>query len=304
MSLHTSIFSASARLLRKVAKPRRFNRRKAAGPLLRKMTTYWQDGLTALFAHLDETEAWDTIHRHTRLADTAKAVRKELTLTEKRLLAELLAGFDYYGDVEKQAADILALTTFDTFESAAVFALGQIGVKAADFTLRNEGIKTALLARKSAAVFASKKNIDSVMETVLTNFYELGRNPYDAAFLKELRSELGDVTTWQAKRFALTETAIAAELAQHETWSRNGVTRKQWNILGDKTRPSHQRMSEVQAEIEKPYVVTSDDGSSYECLHPCDPKLPAHELINCHCWSTPVVNDDFQIDPSRIWEGE
>ena len=298
-----AVFSASARLLRKVVRPTKFDRVRAARPLLKQVGEYWSGGLDSLWKHLEDADAFDSIHRQTRLAVAGKAVRKELTTEERRLITDLLSSFRYYDDVTTVAAATMAAAGADTFEAAAVHALGALGVKAADFELRNPAIKAALLARKSDMVHATRTNIDSIMETIVANFYELGANPYDAAFLKALRSELGDVTTWQAKRFALTETAIAAEYAQQETWARNGVQRKQWNILGDRTRPSHARMSGVQAAIDEPYQLPSDDGATYECLHPCDKALPAHEVINCHCWSTPVVDDEWQIDPARVWEG-
>lgn len=296
-----AMFAATARLLRKVIRPKKFDRVRACRPLLKEISSYWQGGVDALWQHLDEDGAFDKIQRQTRLA--GKSFRKELTSDERRLITDLLSSFHYYDDVAVVAAATMAACGKETFQAAAVQALGALGVKAADFELRNEAILHALQARKTDMVHATRHNIDAVMETIVENFFELGANPYDTAFLTALRSELGDVTTWQAKRWALTETAIAAEYAQQQTWERNGVQRKQWNILGDRTRPSHARMSGVQAAIDEPYQLASDDGAVYECLHPCDAKLPAHELINCHCWSTPVVDDEWQIDPARVWEG-
>lgn len=299
---YATAFHQSCRLLRKLKSPTRFDRAKAAKPLTERCRKYWLGGLDALWDHLEENDHFDDIHRRTRLA--GKLIRKEVSDDERRLIATLLTGFHYYDDVDSVAAAIVAATSEQTFTAAAIHALATLGIRAADFELKNEGIREALMARKADAVIATRHNSEAVMETILRRFYELGENPYDAGFLADLKKELGDVTTYQAKRFALTETAIAAEYAQHETWLRNGVQRTQWNILGERTRASHQRMKGEQVAIGEKFRVASDDGSVYECLHPCDPQLPAHELVNCHCWSTPVVNDDWQIDPSKIWEGE
>jgi hypothetical protein len=46
------------------------------------------------------------------------------------------------------------------------------------------------------------------------------------------------------------------------------------------------------------------NGGPFAADHPLDPRLPAHELVNCHCWLSPVVDDDFEIDPGHVWEGQ
>lgn len=299
MSCSCAVFSATARFLRKVSKPRRFNRMRASKPLLEKTRSYWEGGLDALFSYLDDREGWDKIQRHCRLQRVAAGVRKSLSDADRKMLVDLLASFDYYGDIEQQAAAIVAATRFDTFESAAKFALGRLGIRAADFTLRNERIRELIMARKSADVLAARNNLDGILQTVVKNFYELGNSPYDRNFLDAMRSELGDVTLWEARRFAVTETGIAAEMAQAETYRRNGVTRKRWNILGVNTRWSHTELDQVEVGMDETFNV-----GGYEADHPLDPRLPAGELVNCHCWLTPVVSDDFQLDPSKIWEGE
>jgi hypothetical protein len=291
------MFNATARCLRKVGRSRRFDRVRASKPLYVRVDGYWQDGLDALWAYMAQGERWEKLQRHTRLAE--KSVSKALSDADRKLLMDLLSSYTYFDDVETVAAAIVKATRFDTFEDAAKFALGQLGVKAADFELRNERIREFLESRKSAEVMATRHHLDQVFETIVNNFYELGRNPFDKEFLEQLRKDLGYTSTYEAKRFALTETGIASELAQVETYRRNGVVRKQWNILGDNTRPTHAVLDGVQVEIDEKF-----DVGGYAADHPLDPTLPAAELVNCHCWLSPVVDDDYQIDPSRIWEGE
>ncbi|HZL57334.1 MAG TPA: hypothetical protein VFC21_09645, partial [Bryobacteraceae bacterium] len=125
------------------------------------------------------------------------------------------------------------------------------------------------------------------------------RNPYNDKFVEALRADLDVKTDWQAKRFALTETGIASELAQVETYRRNGVSNKRWNVTGVGTRADHADLSGAVAGIADKF-----DCGGYAADHPLDPSLPADELVNCHCWISPVVSDDFEIDPDRIWEGQ
>lgn len=301
-----AIFSVLTRLVRKARKHRRFNKDFAARALRKRINTYWSNGIDAIFAHLNESKGWDRLHDYVARQQLVVEgqVEKALSDGDRALIVELLRDFGYYDDLETVAAAIVEATRFDTFEEAATSALKNLGIAAPDFELRNPAIQDALRARASAEIFATRNNIDAVMGSIVRNFYDLGRNPYDKQFIAELRSQLGDVTRAQAERFALTETAIAAEYAQLETYRRNGVQRKQWNALGERTRPSHAAMDGKQADMDKPFLVASSDGATYPCASPSDPTLPAHELINCRCWMTPVVDDDYQLDPAAVWEGD
>jgi hypothetical protein len=96
----------------------------------------------------------------------------------------------------------------------------------------------------------------------------------------------------------LWRTGIASELAQVETYRRNGVGGKRWNCTGVNTRDAHAELGGESIGIDEKF-----DCGGYAADHPLDPSLPADELVNCHCWVSPVVSDDFEIDPERIWEG-
>lgn len=300
MSIGVVVFNSLARCYRKVNRTRRFDRTKAARPLHTQMRSCWLDTRDALFEYLDEIDGWDKLQAHVQLGLAAeeKSIEKALTDKDRKFIAELLARFST-GDAEATAAAIVAATSVDTFEAAAKFALGQLGIKAADFELRNERILDLLSERKSAGIYATRTEIAEAMDTITRNFYELGRNPYNSELLDDLKKQLGYKADYQAKRFALTETGIAAEVAQVETYRRNGIMRKQWNILGRNTRPTHEALAGVQVEIAEKFDV---GGFAADC--PCDPALPPHELVNCHCWLSPVVDDEYQIDPSKIWEGQ
>ena len=156
-----------------------------------------------------------------------------------------------------------------------------------------------LLARSQKAIFATREFVESAFETIVTQFYELGQHPHSQAMLDGLKKTLGYKADWEAERFALTETGIACELAQVETYRRNGVKAKQWNILNVNTRPSHQVLAGAVAGIDDKF-----DVGGFPADHPLDPKLPPGELCNCHCWLSPVLEDDFQVNPATIWESQ
>jgi hypothetical protein len=296
MTSGCAIFSATARCLRKIRRPSQFNRHRASVALRRKTEAYWRGGASALFDYLDAGDRWSEIQRHCR---RSIALSKAMSDDDREFLVRLLAELGYYEDVEAAAAVIVEATQFATFESAAKFAMAQLGVAAPQFTLKNERLRDFIMSRADAAVHATRNNLDGILDTIVRNFYELGSNPYDATFIKELQSAIGKATAWEARRFALTETGIVAERAQIETYRRNGVTRKRWNIRGVNTRPSHQALSGVEIDIDEKF-----DVGGYPADHPLDPTLPPGELINCRCSHSPVVSDDFQIDPDRVWEGQ
>jgi hypothetical protein len=293
-------FNATARYARKINRVRRFNRARAMRPLKKQMAGYWDGGLDALFSYMSKHDAWEKLQRHIQIAVAAEQFSKAMSDADRKFLADLLAGFDYFNatDVEKKAAAIIAATSVDTFEEGAKFALRQIGIVSPNFELKNEAIRERLLSRSEAAIFSTRSFMDECFQTITANFYELGRHPYNQESLDELRSILGYKADWEAKRFALTETGIAAELAQVETYRRNAVGAKQWNILDMNTRPDHLELAGAIVAIDQKF-----NCGGFAADHPLDPNLPPHELCNCHCWLSPVLDENFEIDPANVWEG-
>lgn len=291
-------FQETARYFRKASAGQRFDRERAQLPLEKKITDYWRKGTDSMFAWLGMNGGWEKIQRQVQLTHAAGSFAKSLSDHDRQLLVDLLRGWGHYNDLDDRSAMIIKATSFDTFEDAARFALGQLGVKATSFELRDPQLQQKLLDRTGAAVFATRNNIESTFSTIIQHFYDLGQNPYNASFLADLKKDLGITRDYQAKRFALTETGIAAELAQAETYRRNGVTGKQWNVTGDNTRATHEELSGVTVGMDQPFDVGGNLAD-----HPLDPTLPAEELVNCHCWLSPVVNPDFEINPNSIWEG-
>lgn len=297
------VFHSTARALRKLRKGRPFNRAKAAKPLKRAMAAWWSDGLDALFSYLWLSDGWEKIQRHVQMAQAAEifTVSKALTDSDRKFVADLLQNFDYFSDraMAEKALEILAGTSVATFEAAGAHALGQIGVASSHFELRNEAIRERLLERSEAAVFSTRSFIDEAMQSITNHFVELGQHPFSADGLEQLREALSYKTGWEAQRFALTETGIAAELAQAETYRRNGVGAKQWNITGINTRPTHAALAGKTVAIEQKFNVGGNGAD-----HPLDPSLPPAELVNCHCYLSPVVDEDFEVNVEGLWEGQ
>ncbi len=294
-----STYNLLAGVIRKIHQPARFDRERAAQPLTSEISSYWSDGLDALFSYLGKHEGWDKIQRHVQLGIASETFAKALTDSDRKFFADLLVNFGFFDDVDKVMRTLMEDASITTFNEAATFALQKIGVGDSTFDLKNEQIREKLLERVDAAIFATRNHVDSTFDTIVSNFYDLGRNPYDARFVDQLRTDLDAKTDWQAKRFALTETGIASELAQVETYRRNGVTGKRWNITGVNTRDAHAELAAETIGMDEKF-----DVGGYPADHPLDPTLPADELVNCHCWVSPVLSEGFQIDPSRVWEGQ
>lgn len=293
------LYSALAAGVRKARGPRRFPRERQSRHLYEQMQSYWRSGIDKLVYHLGLHDGWERIQRHVQQRLAAESFTKALSDQDRQFLLNLLSHFGYYDNVEAKAHLIMQATQFDTFEAAATFALKQIGVQSPEFELTNPAIRDRLLERSGAAIFSTRSHIDSTFDTIIEHFVDLGQNPYNDRFVANLKRDLLYETDWQAKRFALTETGIAAELAQHETYKRNGVGGKQWNATGVNTREDHAVLAGMQVDIDGTFDVGGNPAD-----HPLDPRLPADELCNCHCWLSPVVADDFTIDPARIWEGK
>jgi hypothetical protein len=292
-------YNVTARAIRKVRKARRFNRAKAALALVGKVRGYWEKSDAALIEFLDGG-GWARIAEHTGAVAKSDRfeVAKSLSPADKKLIAELIAKVGFFENAQAMAEAITKATALDTFEQASKFALGQLGVTST-FELRNERVRDRILNRAQTLTYSSQRHGEATLETIVRNFYDLGRNPYNDAFLKDLKKTIGVQTDFEARRFALTETAIVSEMATHETWKRNGVGRKRWNATGVNTRESHIALAGAEVAMDKSFVVGESRGD-----HPCDPSLPPDEIVNCHCWLTPVIDDSFEIDPQAIWEGQ
>lgn len=99
-----------------------------------------------------------------------------------------------------------------------------------------------------------------------------------------------------ARSTALTETLTAHSKAQLEAYMQNpAVDRKEWGHSGEKSitpRENHIDMDGQVVNVDEPFDLLGADGESYKPMIPRDSSLPPGERINCHCFITPVVNDE------------
>lgn len=84
----------------------------------------------------------------------------------------------------------------------------------------------------------------------------------------------------RAEAIALTEVSAAANAAALEAARHSGaVKNKVWQSMDDdRVRTTHVAADGQTVGIDEDFIVGGAPGD-----HPCDPKLPGHETINCRC---------------------
>lgn len=290
--------AACRAFLSKAGAGKRFNREKAGKPFFVAHRELALEGVAALWAHLEQTGGFDRIERHAALK--TKALAKALDEADIALIQELLAAFGWPLErLPEIAAKLTAENLPVIYEAAASFALGRLGADSFDFTLSNPAIRESLLARSAEAIFAQRRGIEEAMKTIVRQFVERGAIPHDPDFLAALREDLEEDSTWKARRFAVTETGIAAESANHEVYARSGVEKKVWRTFEDElVRDSHEALDGKAIPMAEQWDVGGNPAK-----HPMDPALPANELVHCRCWEEPDL-DGKPIAESAMWRGE
>lgn len=101
---------------------------------------------------------------------------------------------------------------------------------------------------------------------------------------------------YRARSTSLTEMLRAHSVAREEAIQQSPATdRKGWLHSGGRgitPRENHVAMNGQIVPKEKPFIMQGRSGSTYYPMFPRDPKLPAEEVINCHCTHVPIVNDE------------
>ena len=287
-------------LRKAVRAPRRFNRASAAAGYTRGVKAWRRQLLDETFAYCEAEGVWARLQREAAgpsLKSVAKATPDAATKELLRELREALPGLSEK-ELRAKADALVAAEQVRTFDAAATVALKNLGI-AAEFELRSAEVKGNILARAGVAVNSTRQGMEDAVQTIVQRFYENGENPYDQAFVDDLKRDLGKTADYEAKRFALTETGIVAEQAQFEVYKRNGVGSKEWNATGVNTRDSHLELNGTVVGITEKFDV---GGTAAD--HPLADNLPASEIVNCHCWMSPVVDERFAVEPERMWLGK
>lgn len=291
--------AACAAFLRK-ADPHagRFNREKAGEPILKAHRQLAAAGVDALWRHLLAIGGFDRLSLYA--AGKAKKVDKALDEADIRIVQDLLQSFGWPADqLPAIAAQLTEENLPAIYEAAASFALGRINAGSTEFLLTNEAVRDFLFSRSDDAVHSHRRGVEDAMQTIVRQFLERGATPHDPDFLEALRQDLDSDATWKARRFALTETGIASESAQHDVYARSGVEKKTWQTFEDElVRDSHEALDGKTIPMLERW-----DVGGHEADHPMDPDLPAGELVNCRCWEEPEL-DGKTIDEDAMWRGE
>lgn len=105
-----------------------------------------------------------------------------------------------------------------------------------------------------------------------------------AKAIKKNVGELAKISIGRAKVIARTEVGVITGRARFATYYRSGIVRHEWITAKDeRVRDSHRIESEER-----------DIGSYFSngLLYPHDPNAPPGEVINCRCFTVPVLGDD------------
>ncbi|UVF61432.1 portal protein [Gordonia phage DalanDe] len=105
----------------------------------------------------------------------------------------------------------------------------------------------------------------------------------------EVRKVIGARAPWR-KQLAVAVTTAAVEGARDMVYKQApNIYVKQWNSQHDpRVRPSHVHADNQQREPHKPFKV----GKAL-LQFPCDPSGPPEEVINCRCYTTQELSDEY-----------
>jgi hypothetical protein len=283
---------------------RRLDRQRLARPIETRIGDYFAKGDDKLIEYLtpklDEIRAYFTEKYPLKLMREKAVKMSKIDPADFEALMRWLSGFDYYESADEFAKRAIKPQLISSFEQAARFALGKLGVTVTSFNLRNPNLLDALQERVDLFPSTARVRIESAVSTLTSHFIEQGQAPYNSSFLRQLRADLGYQSNYEAQRFAATETGIITSKANHVSFEKLGVKRKEWLIGIRNVRATHRAVRLYQPVIDFDKKWRVGDGWAD---HPMDMSLPKEEVINCHCDMAPVLDDNYNI-PDRVWSGE
>lgn len=283
---------------------RRLDRNRLAKPIETNIANYFAEGddklLEFLTPKLDEIRAYFTDKYPVKLMREKALKMSKIDPADFETLMRFLSGFDYYESADEFAKRAIKPQLISSFEQAARFALGKLGVVVTSFDLRNPNLLDALQERVDLFPSTAKVRIESAVNSLTNHFIEQGQAPYNPSFLREIRDDLGYQSNYEAQRFAQTETGVITSKANHASFEKMGVKKKEWLIGIRNVRATHRAVRLYQPVIDFDKKWHVGDGWAD---HPMDMSLPKEEVINCHCDMAPVIDESYNI-PDRPWTGE
>lgn len=138
---------------------------------------------------------------------------------------------------------------------------------------------------KEQAQKINKKTITRI-EKELILAIENGESEEEAS--RRVAAVFGEARDYRSDRIARTEVGRSQNFARWHEMQELGARKRVWMAVFRNTRPSHAQADGQIVGINDKFIV-----GGYECDHPNDDALPAHECVNCQCSVSPVVDTDF-----------
>jgi len=227
--------------------------------------------------------------------DIVKASKDDYEKVEKMLI-----GWKKKIKPEKME-EILAKYLPKSGQAGGQLALEKMGIKL-NFNLKNDKLIKELKQRGTKITGEiTKKTLTDLRDVLVREFYNKGTSIPKVA--KMIDGMFEETYKNRAETIARTETGIAQEVVAHETYTRNGVEKKQWQaFIDEKTRDGHKDADGQVRNIDEPFEVENADGEIEELDHPLDPSASASNVINCRCNELPIVED--LPSEEETWRGE
>lgn len=174
------------------------------------------------------------------------------------------------------------------FEVAAEEAVGQVGSGTFRFS---DAVSNALNSQRTEFIDRVQRTTAKELRVKLADVVA-ATDPSEALGTRTNRildavGEQMALRRKEARRIAHTEMLRATQAAQIEGFKQSGVvTGKRWNTSEDPlVRDSHDQVQIKEVPLDGEFVL----GSGARALYPGDSKLPAADVINCRCFTTPVL---------------
>jgi SPP1 gp7 family putative phage head morphogenesis protein len=239
-----------------------------------------------------------------KLSEYSKRAHPELYEKEKKLISKgskddmkeinkFLKGWEDNVDPE-QMAKVLGIWQPKAAKLGGSSALRKLGISV-EFNLKDPAVLKELAKRGTMiAGEIADRTLNDFRKVLYTSYMEQGLSPYDVR--KQIEGMFENTYRNRAMAISRTETGIASSIAQHETYEKNDVRKKEWiSTMDDKTRPSHAEANGQIVDIDEPF-----DIGGTKLMHPLDPSGPADEVINCRCDELPVIEKIIKNEDAWI----
>jgi len=241
---------------------------------------------------LSDEDAWEKLaaysrKEHPELYDKRLVLQKSEEEIEKSETADREVIDYFFKDWDKRVGDDKMEDVLHHYEERGGNLGGAAGLKdlgiSLAFHLKDPGVMDELRRRGTKITGdISATTLKKFQNTLYTGYMKEGLSPYQVR--KDIKGMFAKTYPKRAWTIARTETGIASQTVQHETYVRNDVTKKGWRALIDgATRATHVGLDGVEIGIKERF--------SNGLLHPLDPGGAAEEVINCRCAEYPVIEE-------------